>query len=113
MEDWWQEQIQNLNKKVEIFEKKEDKKRFEKRNNIVIIGLSLEEKKRGGNSRRLDKGKTRNKHDTQAVQVFRKERNVIVITMESWQNKKNIIMKKNILSTRRETERIFLNNDLT
>lgn len=45
MEDWWQEQIQNLNKKVEIFEKKEDKKRFEKRNNIVIIGLSLEEKK--------------------------------------------------------------------
>lgn len=110
----WKKKVEKLESKIgELEEKWERKERQEKKNNLVIKGLKVNEDKVKPEVEEFVKKEIGVEVRFSKVRVVGKERKIIIATTNTWEEKQCILEKKSRLRSRQGTRKIFIDNDKT
>lgn len=113
-EKYFDQKVESLNKKINTLEKKlEYKEKQDKRNNIIIKGLKLEENKGREATERLFTECLEVNIKPREIRTLGREKNIIKVILNSWDEKYCIMRKKRELKRNKETEKVFIEDDLT
>lgn len=99
----------NFRKNKRIRNRTEKDRKKKKKEKCGDKGSECRENKHRKENRRSDRGKTRRRKKIEKAYEIKGEdrKKEIVVTVESWEMKRNIMMKKNL------EKGVYINNDLT
>ncbi|KAB0805666.1 hypothetical protein PPYR_02636 [Photinus pyralis] len=113
-EQKWQLTVNSLEEKIESLERKlQWREKLDKKNNIVIKGLSA----CPGNEERiveeLLQGKLKVSVKPKEVLVLGKDKRVMLVKFDSWKDKQEVMCCKQKLKENLDTKKVYINNDMT
>lgn len=113
-EEKWQEEKNLLQNKMETLERKmEIKEKQEKKNNIIIKGLKINQGDKKTELKNFLKDELDIDVKPKEVRTIGKEKKNLLVILNTWEEKQEIMKNKQRLRNKKETEKVYVDNDLT